>query len=115
MSSSGTPTSSGPFREQRAVPRYSLIATVDVFESATEMRLSGRVSEISRKGCYVDILNTLPVGTAVQLSVSRDQGNFVTAGKVIYVHEGMGMGVAFLDPAADQLKTLDAWLSEMAS
>lgn len=114
MASSDPFVSQARYAEKRSVPRYSLIATVEILEAASEMRLSGRLSEISRKGCYVDVLNTLPAGTIVQLRVSRDQGTFVTAGKIIYVQAGMGMGVAFVDPAADQLKILDAWLAELA-
>jgi hypothetical protein len=48
------------------------------------------------------------------LKVVRDQGTFSTKGKVIYAQDAMGMGVAFLDIAEDQLKTLDAWLAEIA-
>jgi hypothetical protein len=114
MASSDPSVSQVPYRDKRSVPRYPLIATVEILEAASEMRLSGRLSEISRKGCYVDVLNTLPPGTMIQLRVSRDQGTFVTGGRIIYVQEGMGMGVAFVDPAADQLKILDAWLAELA-
>jgi hypothetical protein len=102
------------YETRRSVPRYPLIATVELVESASEMRFSARLSEISRKGCYVDVLNTLPSGTLVQLRVSRDSGTFSTRAKIIYVQEGMGMGLAFLDPAEDQLKVLDAWLAELA-
>lgn len=107
-------TSASSFADKRTVPRYSLIATVEITEPESDMRLSGRLSEISRKGCYVDILNTLPAGTTIRLRVSRDQGTFTTVGKIVYVQEGMGMGVAFVDPPADQLKVLDVWLSELA-
>lgn len=109
-------TGSGtPHRERRAVPRYSLIATVEIIEPASDMHFSGRISEISRKGCYVDILNPLPEGTLIRLRISRDQGTFTTPGRIIYVQEGMGMGVVFVDPAADQLKILDSWLVELNS
>jgi hypothetical protein len=104
-----------PYREQRTVPRYEFIATVELVEPVSDMRLTGRVSEISRKGCYVDVLNTLPSGTKIRISITRDLGAFTTPAKVIYVQEGMGMGIAFVDPPADQLKILDAWLSELAS
>lgn len=114
MASLDPSASQVPHRDKRSVPRYPLIATVEILEAASEMRLSGRLSEISRKGCYVDVLNTLPAGTMIQLRVSRDRGTFVTAGTIIYVQEGMGMGVAFVDPAPDQLKTLDDWLAELA-
>ena len=115
MSGFDSATSDKPFTNKRTVPRYSLIATVEILETASDMRLSGRLSEISRKGCYVDVLNTLPAGTMIQLRVSRDQGTFATTGKIIYAQDGMGMGVAFIDPPADQLRTLDAWLAELAS
>ena len=98
--------------ENRIVPRSSLIATADIIDPNSEMRMSGRISEISRKGCYVDLLNTLPRDTAVQLRISRDHGTFAAAGKVIYVQERMGMGVFFLDIANDQEKVLDSWLAD---
>lgn len=103
------------YSERRSVPRYSLIATVKVLEPASDMQLSGRISEISRKGCYIDVLNTLPPGTPVRLWISRDEGTFETPGKIIYAHPGMGMGVLFLDTPAPQLETLDKWLAELAS
>jgi PilZ domain-containing protein len=112
----GSSANSGPpYREQRTVPRYSFIADVTVIEPASDMRLSGRISEISRKGCYVDVLNTLPPGTVIQLKILRDQGTFTTKGEIIYVQEGMGMGVAFIDIEDDQMKVLDTWLAEIAS
>jgi hypothetical protein len=103
------------YRERRTVPRYPLIATVEVLETATETRLSGRISEISRKGCYVDVLNTLPPGTLVRLWISRDEGTFETPGRIIYAQPGMGMGVFFLDTPAAQMQVLDTWLAEFAS
>ena len=117
MSASGdSPTSTGPpYRERRTVPRFSLIATAEIEEPISGVRISGRISEISRKGCYVDLLNTLPTGTAIQVRISRDQGAFASSGKIIYTQEGMGMGVAFVDPSSDQLNTLDSWLAELAA
>jgi hypothetical protein len=114
MGSPGGPTDSGQqFRDKREVPRYSFIAEVIVTDTNSDTRFSGRISEISRKGCYVDILNPLPVGTSLQLKVSRDRGCFTADGKIIYVQPGMGMGVAFGAISDDQMKTLDAWLAEL--
>lgn len=114
--SPGTPGSPGPpYREKREVPRFGFIADVALIEPATDTRISGRISEISRKGCYVDVLNTLPEGTPINLKVSRDQGVFLTKGRIIYVQPGMGMGVAFIDVTTDQMNVLDAWLKELSS
>jgi hypothetical protein len=114
--SGNSPTGSGaPYRERRSVPRYSLIATVEIVEPASDTHFPGRISEISRKGCYVDMLNPLPVGTLVRLHISRDKGAFSTRGKIIYTQEGMGMGVVFVDPPADQVKILESWLAELTA
>ena len=99
--------------ERRAVPRYSFIAAAEIVDPASGVRMAGRISEISRKGCYVDLLNTLPMGTPIQLRVSRDQGTFACNGRIIYAQDGMGMGVVFVDLQPDQLKTLDSWLAEL--
>jgi hypothetical protein len=36
----------------------------------------------------------------------------VATGKIIYVQEGMGMGILFLEVANDQERLLDSWLAE---
>jgi len=114
--SSGSPIEAGKAaRERRSVPRYGLIAQAEIAEPISGVRIAGRISEISRKGCYVDILNTLPVQTLIEVRVTRDQGTFLSRGCIIYAQEGMGMGIAFLEVPPDQLKTLDAWLAELQS
>jgi hypothetical protein len=115
---SGTPSNpaggSGPYPNKREVPRFSLIATVVLREPDSDTKISGRISELSRKGCYVDTLITLPEGTPLEVRISRDKGVFESKGKIVYVQTGMGMGVAFLEIDAGQLKILDTWLAELS-
>jgi len=116
MSGPGDPVSAdSPYRERRTVPRSTLIAAAEIVEPASGVRMAGRISEISRKGCYVDLLNTLPVGTTIQLCISRDQGALACSGRIIYVQGGMGMGVAFEEMPSQQLQILDSWLAELGS
>jgi hypothetical protein len=103
------------YNQQRKIPRYTFIATTELTDEASAASLAGRITEISRAGCYVDILNTLPVGTQLKVQIVRDSGTFMARGKIIYVHEQMGMGVAFVDPPSDQLKVLDLWLAELSA
>ncbi|MGH9715901.1 MAG: PilZ domain-containing protein [Candidatus Acidiferrales bacterium] len=100
-------------REKREGPRFSLIASAEIIEPASGVHISGRVSEISRKGCYLDVLNTLPIGTRLRLTISRDRGVFATRARIIYVQQGMGMGIAFVDIPSEELKILDVWLAEL--
>lgn len=106
---------SDPNGERRAVPRFAFIATADVIEPVSQTRISGRVSEISLHGCYIDILNTLPTSTAVRVRISTDSGSFDSAGKIVYVQENMGMGIEFIEPARDQLRVLESWVAELAA
>ena len=96
------------------VPRYDFSATAEVTDCVNLAKISGRVTEISRKGCYVDVLNALPEETLVSVCISCDRGTFVTRRKIIYVHDRIGMGVVFLDPTGDQLEILDSWLAELS-
>jgi hypothetical protein len=101
--------------DQRAAPRFTFIASVELTDPLNEVRISGRISEISRTGCFVDILNTLPVGTLIQVRIVRDQGTLVCPGRIVYAQEPMGMGIAFVDTPADQQETLDKWVAELSS
>jgi hypothetical protein len=100
--------------ERRIAPRHEFSATAEVTDIANSTKISGRVTEISRNGCYVDALNTLPKETLVSVSISCDQGTFESRGRILYVQDRIGMGVIFLDPTSDQLKILDAWLVKIA-
>jgi hypothetical protein len=107
-------SSNPPSRERRSVARYMLIASVEIIEPTSDVHISGRVSEISRKGCYIDLLSPLPAGTLINLRITRDRGSFVTPGKIIYAQEGIGMGVVYMNSPADQMKILDSWLAEFS-
>jgi hypothetical protein len=97
---------------QRTVPRYSVLAVAELVETGGTMCIVGRMSEISRKGCYVNTPSTLSVNTSLRVVISSDDRTFMTTGKVIYVHEGIGMGIAFVDSTEDQLEILNSWLAD---
>ena len=99
--------------ERRAFPRYTFIATADMIEPSTQTRLSGRVSEISRRGCFIDVLNTLPKGTAIHVRITTDTASFTCSGHIMYEQERMGIGVAFDPPSPDQQLILEGWLAEL--
>jgi hypothetical protein len=104
----------GEYSNRREVPRFSLIAVAVLREPESDTKISGRISELSRKGCYVDTLIALPEGTHLEVRVSRDQGVFESHAKIIYVQSGMGMGLVFVNTADEQLKILDSWLDELS-
>jgi hypothetical protein len=108
ISPAGSGTSYDP---PRRVPRYTYAAVAEITDTTSQTRLELRIAELSRRGCFVDTMNPLPLGTPLKVVISQDQGTFATDGKVIYVQESIGMGVAFLESSPEKLKILDAWLS----
>jgi hypothetical protein len=99
---------------QRTIPRYSVLAVAELVETASTLCIVGKMIEVSRKGCYINTTTTLPVNTVLKVVISRDGQSFVTNGKVIYVHEEIGMGVLFVDSTEEQLEILDSWLAGAA-
>src|SRR5580700_5624390 len=102
-----------PADDRRQAPRYGLVAIADLTDSEDGKLLSGKITQISRSGCYVDSPKTVPVGTSLKVIISRDQRTFVAKANVIHVQEQMGMGIAFLDAAKDQVEILNSWLDEL--
>jgi len=96
--------------EKRKAPRYALILAAEVIDVARGTRVSGRTSDVSRLGCYIDTLNPVPRSSEIQLRITRRGEVFEATGRVAYVNPGCGMGVAFVAVPPEQQAILDAWL-----
>ena len=106
------PDAGARFAERRAVPRYPFVAPVELFEPICRVRLSGRTSQLSLGGCYVDVADPMPVKAVCQLRIEWDRGKFESWARVVYTHPGAGMGIAFFNTSAEQKATLADWLAE---
>jgi len=100
------------YQEKRRSPRYPLIAGAEITDTQSGAQLNSQVSEISLNGCYIDMLNTLPVHSAVSVKIFADAECFEATATVIYAHPGLGMGLAFRDVSLKSGILLRAWLSK---
>lgn len=98
--------------ERRRTPRYTFIASAELIEEASDVRIATRVSELSRYGCYLDMMNPFPVGTLVLVKISAGEAYFQAKSKIIYAQTNMGAGVGFLEVEAEYQPILDHWLAE---
>jgi PilZ domain len=96
--------------ERRRVPRYTFIATAELIEEASDVRIATRVSELSLYGCYLDMMNPFPVGTLVLVKISAGDAFFQAKSKIIYSQPNMGAGVAFLEVESAYQPILERWL-----
>jgi hypothetical protein len=103
---------------RRTNPRFSFFADVEVtFRDGTS--IPAQITELSSRGCYIETLKPILMGTELLLSICDGLNTNELHGKVIYVQSGgglglFGMGVQFGEMGAEQHSVIDAWLHELA-
>jgi PilZ domain len=87
--------------ERRRRPRQPGVGVnVEFCAPGASVGMSGRLSDISLAGCYIEVLTPCLQGTALDV-VLRHQGSDIRLpGRVVTVHPGMGMGIEFDQTAA---------------
>jgi hypothetical protein len=98
-------------QERRHAPRYSFIANAELVQEKSTVSIAARVSELSLHGCYLDMVNPLPVRTIVLIKISSAADSFQAKGQVLYVHPGIGAGVIFVDVSPESQTVLQRWLA----
>ena len=103
---------------RRTNPRFSFFADVEVtFRDGTS--IPAQITELSSRGCYIETLKPILMGTELLLSICDGLNTNELHGKVIYVQSGgglglFGMGVQFGEMGAEQRSVIDTWLRELA-
>jgi hypothetical protein len=101
-------------RERRRHARHPFTATVEAVETNSQTRINGRVSDLSRGGCYVDTISSFPAGSIVKMRLTKETHSFEAVAEVIYSLSGMGMGVKFTYADPEQFWTLEKWVGELS-
>jgi len=101
-------------RERRRTPRYIFIASAELYEERTDVRVASRVSELSLYGCYLDMMNPFPEGTLILLKIFAGDLTFQSKAKIIYATPNVGAGVLFMDVEPKYDYILRRWLDEAA-
>jgi len=99
--------------ERRQVPRYPFIANAELVEERSDMRMVTRVTELSLGGCYLDMMNPLPVGMLVRVKISAGADFFEAKAEILYslAHPG-GVGMRFIDVEPQYRAVLQGWLEK---
>jgi hypothetical protein len=100
--------------ERRHHTRYPISASLEAVELQSKTRFSGRISDLSMGGCYVDTITALAVGATLKIRLTLDGKFFETKASVIASSAGMGMGLMFTETEPEQLEILKAWIRELS-
>ena len=98
-------------QEHRKNPRYSFLCDAEVIDIKCTTRIIGRVTDIARKGCYVDTISPFAAGTLLAVKMKRGIPTFETQGSVVYSTVGWGMGLCFTVTDQPHALLLEAWLA----
>jgi hypothetical protein len=98
--------------ERRRGPRFPFFASAQITELQTKVSMTARTSELSLHGCYMDMLNPLPLGTPVKMQITYNEQTIDAMGRVIYSQSNMGMGVSFDEMQPDHEALLEKWFDE---
>jgi PilZ domain len=96
--------------DRRSNPRYPFVAAAEVVDEVSGAKITTRVSELSLHGCYLDMVNPLPQGTAVIVKIFTDTDFFEAQGTTVYSHQHLGIGVTFRDVKPFYMAILQKWL-----
>jgi PilZ domain len=101
-------------RNRRAGTRYAFTASADVFEPRSNLKVTGRCSDVSSGGCYVDTPSPLNVGARVKIRIAHEHREFEAVGVVVYAHVRMGMGLSFTEVKPEHQAALQAWIGQLS-
>jgi hypothetical protein len=104
---------------KRTNPRFPFLAEAEAILRDGTL-VPAQVLELSSRGCYIDALQPVSVGSELRLRICNGPIICELPAKVIYLHIGFGfgicgMGVAFGEMATEQRSEIEAWLRELAA
>lgn len=100
--------------EHRRYPRQNCAGIAKLWENGNEHSIEGRVNEISRGGCYVEMMSPMRAGTAIRMELSVSGRTLRLEGIVRTSQPTFGMGVEFTRMAPAEAERLCHIVSELA-
>jgi hypothetical protein len=93
-------------KERRNFARRACRIEALVFVEDDSVEMPGKITDISLGGCYVEMLQPLPVDTQIRLSLNPGESTLHFLGKVRSSQMGFGMGVSFTGMGPEDFERL---------
>jgi len=102
-------------RDRRRSPRFRCAGSAEFTAHESNTRMWGTMTDISLRGCYVEMTTTFPVDTKVDLVLEAMGIRFRAMGAIRISYPFLGMGILFTDIAPDQKVLLERLLSALGN
>ena len=108
------PQNSVPEKDRRRSPRFKCAGSAEFTAEDGNVRMWGTLTDISLRGCSVEMSTTFPVDTKVALALDALGIRFRTRGTVRISYPFLGMGILITEIEPDQKVLLEQLLSALA-
>lgn len=83
--------------ERRRFARHAVQVQIELHQEGSEVPLRMETTDLSRGGCYVQLMMTLQVGTYVNATLWIGDSPIRIRGRVVTRHPQFGNGIMFLE------------------
>jgi hypothetical protein len=101
--------------ERRLHPRYTVQVQIEIHPEETDIPMRLETTDLSRSGCYIQLMMPFAVGVRVQMTLWLDDRPIVIHGQVITCHPHFGNGVRFGEFEGHAQQLLDRYLAGVAA
>jgi hypothetical protein len=104
-----------PIAERRQYPRYSTQVQIELRQDGIDVPLRMQTTDLSRGGCYVQLMMTMPIGTYLNITLWLDGYPVHIRGRIVTRHPQFGNGIMFLEFQSNDEQLLTRYLAALTS
>jgi len=101
--------------ERRRYPRYTVQVQIEIRPEGTDVPMRLETTDLSRGGCYIQLMIPLPVGLRLHATLWLDGCPAVIRGLVVTCHPQFGNGIMFVDFEGDAELLLNRYLDAIVT
>jgi hypothetical protein len=102
-------------QDHRHHPRYTVQIQIEIHPEGTEVPMRFETTDISRGGCYIQMMMPFKIGCFVRLTLWLDGHAAIVRGKVVTLHPQFGNGITFVDFEGEGDRRLKQYLEDVVT
>jgi hypothetical protein len=96
--------------EKRNHPRLKLQVPVELRPETNDIPIRFQTADLSRSGCYIEMLFTLKVGTHLDITVQLGDSILLALGEVVTCDRNVGNGIRFTKMLPEDAEELSRFI-----
>ena len=99
--------------ERPRARRYPFVASIELVDLQSDLRVQERVTDLSLYGCGVTAIKPLLAGTKLRVRITSNGRTFSALGKVAYATGDGDIGIVFTRVEPNDQMILEKWIGEL--